>query len=492
MNKYFTKFLHPFILMITVFSFFPGCEADPEISSNADLASIAVSAGALTPEFSPDVLAYSVAVPQERDSITVTGYPSDRNATVSDNNGKSLSLADGMVETALIVTAEDGTQKTYEIAAYRLGLDILSALEVSTGELYPSFSPDCQEYLVIVTDTTTAITVTAAAENDQVVTGYEEGLSCTLDEGANTISIEIPSVEGTSARVYSLNILRAPAGEFVSTWNTENESDLTTDYQISLPLESSGTYLFRVDWGDGLHNYVKTWNSAFRRHTYETPGIYTITIMGIIDGFNFDSNNHGVHGMGTDNDQCKIINISEWGPLRFGNSGGYFCYCENLQITATDIPDLSGTTDFSEMFALNYDMTTVPNIGSWDTSEVTSMRYMFFYTDFNSDIGDWDVSSVTSMYCMFYRAYEFNQDISGWDISSVTSMDSFMDGWYMDVYAFSTANYDLLLNAWSVLPGLPSGIVIDFFGIEYSVAAEAAHDILENTYGWTINDGGLQ
>ena len=40
---------------------------------------------------------------------------------------------------------------------------------------------------------------------------------------------------------------------------------------------------------------------------------------------------------------------------------------------------------------------------------------------FNQDIGGWDVSSITAMKYMFYNAYVF-LDIGEWDVSSVTSI----------------------------------------------------------------------
>jgi surface protein len=62
------------------------------------------------------------------------------------------------------------------------------------------------------------------------------------------------------------------------------------------------------------------------------------------------------------------------------------------------------------------------DISTWDVSKVTDMGYMFKGTSFNQNISAWDVSKVTSMSSMFYQASSFNQDIGSWDVSKVTSM----------------------------------------------------------------------
>ena len=65
------------------------------------------------------------------------------------------------------------------------------------------------------------------------------------------------------------------------------------------------------------------------------------------------------------------------------------------------------------------------DIGNWDVSSVTDMRYMFkSATSFNiQDIGKWDVSSVTHMDYLLYEVTSFNQPIGkNWDVSSVTDM----------------------------------------------------------------------
>merc|ERR1712066_763603 len=56
------------------------------------------------------------------------------------------------------------------------------------------------------------------------------------------------------------------------------------------------------------------------------------------------------------------------------------------------------------------------DIGSWDTSRVSTMESMFFNANsFNQNLNSWNIKKVTNMIYMFYRATGFNQDVC-WDI----------------------------------------------------------------------------
>ena len=73
----------------------------------------------------------------------------------------------------------------------------------------------------------------------------------------------------------------------------------------------------------------------------------------------------------------------------------------------------------NESFINNFNQ----NISSWDVSNVTNMRKLFWTArKFNQDISNWDVSNVKDMWGLFFVANEFNQDISNWDVSNVEIM----------------------------------------------------------------------
>jgi len=267
---------------------------------------------------------------------------------------------------------------------------------------------------------------------------------------------------------------------FTTLWLTSNEGG-SEDNQITLPLVSNGSYNFSVDWGDGSTSTITAYNDPQVTHTYSAVGEYTVKIWGTINGWSFSPEAY-VYNYG---DAKKLIEISSWGPLAFGDTKGQFLNAENLVIRAKDTPDISSVTSFAYAFSDNASLESIYGIESWDTSSVTDMSSMFSKASaFNQDIGSWDTSSVTDMGYMFYNASAFNQDIGSWNISSITNMNSMLR-----YCTLSTINYDALLIGWAVQP-VQNNITFDGGFSKYSSSAANARAVLTDTYGWTIYDGG--
>ncbi len=220
---------------------------------------------------------------------------------------------------------------------------------------------------------------------------------------------------------------------FLSTWNTSLiSSGSSGSNQIRLPLESSGTYNFVVAWGDGTADTITTWNQTERTHTFASPRTCAINITGTCWGWRF----------GGGYDRLKIVVISQWGSLRLGNSSGYFRGCTNLNLIATDAPDLTGTTTLFDTFRDCTSLGSNGNMSQWDVSDITDMGQMFFgASSFDQPIGTWDVSGVTMMVSMFSDATSFDQDISAWNVSGVTKIAGMFLG---------ATSFDQVISAWDV------------------------------------------
>lgn len=86
-------------------------------SPNAKLASLTVSAGALSPEFHRDTAEYTVIVPYETEKITVTATALDSAAAVSGGGEKPLNVGSNAI--TVTVTAANGTGGSYIVTVIR-------------------------------------------------------------------------------------------------------------------------------------------------------------------------------------------------------------------------------------------------------------------------------------------------------------------------------------------------------------------------------------
>ena len=126
----------------------------PSKSSNNALASLTVSAGELAPAFDPTITDYTLSLPLRTNQITFTATPSDSKATVQGDG--EVALQGGENKVAVVVTAEDGSAKTYNITVkvareptvfFSLNGESLGVMQDTDGVTPPAgFSPTTVPY----------------------------------------------------------------------------------------------------------------------------------------------------------------------------------------------------------------------------------------------------------------------------------------------------------------------------------------------------------
>ncbi|MEA1784998.1 BspA family leucine-rich repeat surface protein, partial [Arenibacter sp. GZD96] len=223
--------------------------------------------------------------------------------------------------------------------------------------------------------------------------------------------------------------------------------------QLKIQTTAGLAYNFSIDWGDDQFDNNVTGDIT---HTYFTPGIYTISIIGTFPAPRHEEFN---------SDAIKLLTIDQWGTQDWQSMQGAFAGCANMEYNATDIPNLTNVTDMSRMFIVcrrfngninNWDVSNVTNmtgtfgvasifnqpLDNWDVSNVTNMSLMFFRTnDFNQNLNSWNTGNVTSMSRMFEDAKAFNSPLNNWDVSAVTDMRQMFEG--TDVFNQPLGNWDV-------------------------------------------------
>ncbi len=213
--------------------FFPllliGCIPDsgtpPVPTTAADLASLEISAGALSPAFSGAVDKYNVAVSSTITSTMVKASPAQSDASLQINNqpataGQSfgpIPLANGANPISIVVTPRGSDPKSYLVTVVRGANADLSALSFSAGPLLPGFTPAGVDYTVSVPNSAAQTTITATVaqpgstitvDGAAVPSGQPFGPR-PLNVGANTFTILVRGADGISSKTYSVVVTRA-------------------------------------------------------------------------------------------------------------------------------------------------------------------------------------------------------------------------------------------------------------------------------------------
>lgn len=182
---------------------------DTSKSGNANLSSLRVGAGTLSPSFSPDVTEYTVNVKSTDTQCLVYAVAADSNASFVVNGSATLKV--GTNTRVIVVTAPDGTQKSYTLTINRPETD------ESSG----------------TTDTPSALDVVIDGSSYAVLKDIS---SIEIPVGFNVTqrlyNNEEISVATDSKENFELFYLKASDSDEVAPYTYDAEKDLFTKVQI--------------------------------------------------------------------------------------------------------------------------------------------------------------------------------------------------------------------------------------------------------------------
>lgn len=258
------------------------------------------------------------------------------------------------------------------------------------------------------------------------------------------------------SRNAAFNIASTVGSVYVTASRFKLEIDTTKTGSVVdtfvLPLHTSSVYDCTVYWGDGSKEDIVGSGLSSVSHTYAASGIYTVEVEGVFPRIYF--NNTG--------DRQKVMSITSWGNIAWESLSRAFIGCVNMTCDFTDRPDLTNATDVSFAF--------------------------YGCPQFNCPIC-FNTSNVTNMSAMLFACSSFKQPLGCFHMENVTNASSMLTQTDINETG-TTTNYDKTLISWAS-QSVQNGVVFDGGDSKYSSAGEVARNILINTYGWTITDGGL-
>ena len=305
---------------------------------------------------------------------------------------------------------------------------------------------------------------------------------------------------------------------FVSVWNTQIETTRKHASGRDIAIHAIGTG-YTIEWveldpNDGSEKGA--YSSIIATSTLGNPyilnvgktGTYRVKIKpgtGTLDGFYMVD-------LATKYDHDRLLKIENWGNNKWTRLGHAFYKASNLDLIATDAPDLSIADSISYMFAFcvnlvdqnssisTWEVGTITNmksvfegaqkfdkpLNSWNTSNVTDMSSMFKGAlIFNQPLDSWDVSKVKNMKHLFENARKFNQSLAAWDIRSLENAEYMLDNSSRDE-GMDCLNYSATIISWAANVNTPNNIILGADKRHYNRTAKQAHTKLTVDKLWKI------
>ncbi len=352
---------------------------------------------------------------------------------------------------------------------YHLGVNVKDSSITSVDVQYDVYingkliSPGTAAFSKYIPKGSTYEVKNILVKNDKYVYGGSEGdLSGTVNERTsvylnfvpttNTVTFNLNAEDATCdttskkvAKGYAYGTLPTPTreGYVFSGWYTDaTDGDVVTEDAV-FSGDSDVTlyahwqeYSYKLGTGKTISDKIKSKATYVVFTDEKAPDDVTVEDL----SFNKDGSVVGWWNGTTYNISTQVSNKK---VIFNEDSSMMFYQCTKLTSIDFSNVDTSNVTSMQYMFTFG-GMTTL-DLYSFDTSKVTTMEGMFAVSNMTTlDLYNFDTSNVENMMCMFSETRLTELDLSNFDTSKVTDMRSMFDGsdslTSLNIKSFDTEN----------------------------------------------------
>ncbi len=195
-------------------------------NNNPALKELKSNVGELNPKFDYLTIDYSIVVPSETEKIEITAVPEEETSTVTITGNENLELGLNTIE--VLVTAEDGTSRTYTIRVTRGDVEKantnLKSLTIGDYNLVPEFNNGITEYVLPIPKDVTSIEVEAVPESDGATVQIEGQENITGND--QMVTVLVTAEDGITQKQFNIIVTK---GETESEkWQEEGQVEENT------------------------------------------------------------------------------------------------------------------------------------------------------------------------------------------------------------------------------------------------------------------------
>ena len=201
---------------------------DSSVSSNANLKSLRLGVGTLNPAFSPNVTTYNILIPNSATQCLVYATTEDSNATFDVEGSSTMKI--GLNKRVVIVTAPNGTQKSYTLNITR------SDVADDTESITSSTTSETTSGTTSLTTSMDSVNYTIATDISSVKLFKGFSISTAMYKGSD---VAIATDEDGNYKIY---YLKSPDSEELIPCLLDNETN--TFEKLKYVTIGENTYIF--------------------------------------------------------------------------------------------------------------------------------------------------------------------------------------------------------------------------------------------------------